>query len=429
MPDIGAAFALAITQLADVLLAWGWLILVFLALWIAWETYLYLKHIDYVSGIQWTFLQITVPEDSAQTPKAFENAVEVWGGIHKDPDLIESLFEGYFLPWYSCEIQCERNRARYIIVVPSGHAKFMEGVIYGQYPTAAVAEVEDYTQEFTYRNIEKTFDMWGSEMVLAKDDFYPIRLYREFEDVFAEDDKFIDPHQALIETFTNVNEGEHFWIQILVKPMAAKVIEAWAEKGQDRIVELSGSKKEKKPNWIQAIGGFFMTIPSEILQTVLSGPLEPEEMKKDEKKFKIYNPSEDAEMKGILQKVSRSGFKTKIRVMHFAPMGKLHKPNYGKAVGVFKQFNSFNLNSLKPSSSSKTNGPNYILKQSRRRYRKRKILLDFQQRDFWGDASGDMMSAEEIATLYHFPIKYVRAPAIQRAIAGLGSPPTNLPYV
>jgi hypothetical protein len=429
MPNVAAVAAQVVTQLADVLLAWGWLFLVFLALWIAWETYLYIKHIDYVSAIQWTYLQVRVPEDSAQTPKSFENAVEVWGGIHKDPDLIEKLFEGYFLPWYSCEIQCLKGIARYIIVVPTGHAKFMEGVIYGQYPTAEVREVEDYSQMFTYQNIEKTFDMWGSEVILAKDDFYPIRLYREFEDTFAEDDRFVDPHQALIETFTNINEGEHFWVQILVKPMAAKTIDKWAEQGQEKISELSGSEKKEKPGWFKAIGEVLLNIPGAALTALLSGPQEAPEKKKDEKKFKIYNPSEDAEMKGILQKVSRAGFKVKIRVMHFAPVGKLHKPNYGKAIGVFKQFSSFQLNQLKPDGASKTNGPNYVLKQTRRRYRKRKILLDYQQRDFWGDTSGDMMSAEEIATLYHFPIKYVRSPAIERATSGLGSPPENLPYI
>lgn len=429
MPNVAAAFALVIAQLADVLLAWGWLILVFLALWIAWETYLYIKHVDYVSGIQWTYLQVSVPAESGQTPKAFENAIEVWGGIHKDPDLIERLFEGYFLPWFSCEIQCQKGNARYIMVVPTGHAKFLEGVIYGQYPTATVQEVEDYTLTFSYQNLEKTFDMWGSEMILVKDDIYPIRLYREFEDALAEDDRFVDPHQSLIEAFTNINEGEHFWVQILVKPMAGKTIEKWSAQGQEKIAELSGSAKKESPGWLQAIMDFALKIPSEILQAVLSGPLEAEEAKKQEKTFKIYNPSEDAEMKGILQKVSRAGFKTKIRVMHFAPVGKLHKPNYGKAIGVFKQFSSYNLNSLKPDGHSKTNGPNYILKQTRRNYRKRKILLDFQQRDFWGDNSGDMMSAEEIATLYHFPIKYVKAPGVERAASGLGSPPENLPYV
>jgi len=39
------------------------------------------------------------------------------------------------------------------------------------------------------------------------------------------------------------------------------------------------------------------------------------------------------------------------------------------------------------------------------------------------------MSAEELATLYHFPAKYVRAPAVERSKAGLGSAPDNVPYV
>ena len=45
-----------VTIFGDVLLTWGWLFVVFLALWIAWESYKLLKHNDYVAGIQWTFL-------------------------------------------------------------------------------------------------------------------------------------------------------------------------------------------------------------------------------------------------------------------------------------------------------------------------------------------------------------------------------------
>lgn len=417
-----------IAQLGGVLLGWGWLLLLFLALWVAWEVYLVVKHIDFLSRTRWTFYQITLPEDAAQTPLSFENALEVWGGMHKDPDLVERLFEGYFLPWFSCELQCSKNRARYIMVVPTEHARFFEGVIYGQYPMAEVKEVEDYAQQFSYQDIEKTFDMWGSEIVLVKDDIYPIRMYRDFEDTLAEDDKYVDPHQALVEAFTTINEGEHFWVQILVKPVSADTITTWAEKGQERIAELSGSKKEKSVGIFAAIANIFISLPADLFKAFTSGPLEAEEQKKEEAKFKIYNPSEDAEMKGILQKVSRTGFKTMIRVMHFAPQGQLHKPNYGKAIGAFKQFNSFQMNSFKPLKTSKTNGPNYILKQTRRAYRKRKVLIDYQYRDFWGDSSGYMLTAEELATIYHFPMKYLRSPSVERASSGRGSPPDNLPY-
>ena len=418
-----------VSQYAGGILIGGWLLILFFTLWITWETYRYLKQVDFFAALQWTFLQILLPDDAEQTPKAMENAIEVWGGIHKDPDLIEELFEGYMLPWYSCELQCTRERARYIMVVPTPQAKFFEGVIYGQYPTAEIKEVEDYTLEFDYQDLEKKFDLYGTEIHLSEDDIYPIRTYREFEDTLAEDDRFIDPHQALVEAFTNIEEGEQFWIQILIKPVAHKTITKWAERGQKAIGEIAGVEQTKTSGILSGLAEQVTQLPGDMVEAVVWGPAGPKDKQKDSVSFRIHDPAQDAAMKGILQKISRTGFKTKMRVIHIAPADKLNKPNISKAIGAFKQFNTYNLNSLMPDPATKTNGPNYILKQTRRKFRKRVMLLNFQWRDFWGDLSGQMLTAEELATLYHFPIKYVKAPAIERGTAGLSSPPENVPYV
>lgn len=411
----------------DILLTWGWLLIVILALGIAWELYMLIKRIDYVSAIQFTFLQITVPEDSPFTPKSMEQAFEVWGGIHKDPDLIEQYFEGYSLAWYSCELQCSRNKMRFIMVVPTPHRKFFEGVIYGQYPSAEIQEVEDYSQEFSHYDLEKTFDLFGSEVILAKDDFYPIRTYQEYEDSLAEDDRYIDPLQSVIEAFTNVEAGEHFWFQLLVRPVSAKVISKWADKGLEQIAKLSGREKKETAGIMTLFFGFFLNLPGEVLRTMLGNTGEDKEEKRTERFF--ITPSEQEESKGILMKVSRNAFKTRMRLLHIAPAGKLHKPNVSKAFGAFKQFNTNHLNSLKPDPDTKTNGPGFILKQTRRNYRKRAVLINYQSRDFWGEDSGYMMNAEELATLFHFPSKYSRSPSIPRATSGLGSAPENLPYI
>jgi hypothetical protein len=108
-------------------------------------------------------------------------------------------------------------------------------------------------------------------------------------------------------------------------------------------------------------------------------------------------------------------------------MGQLHKPNISRAIGAFKQFNTFNMNSFKPGSETKTNGPNYVFKQWRRYMRKRKVFLNYQWRDLGVYNDGYMMSAEELATLYHFPVKYVKSPSVERSKAGVGAPPDNLP--
>ncbi|MEX1997070.1 MAG: hypothetical protein WEA04_00120 [Candidatus Andersenbacteria bacterium] len=418
-----------LSEFATVLLSWGWLFIVFFALWIAWEVYLRLKQIDYVSAIHFTYLQITVPEETPQTPKAMEQAFEVWGGIHKNPDLLERYFEGYMLAWYTCELECTRNRVRFIMVVPTVHRKFFEGVIYGQYPTAEIREVEDYAQAFPHRDLEKTFDLYGTEMVLVREDIFPIRTYHDYEDALAEDERYIDPLQALIEAFTTIEEGEHFWFQLLVRPVSASDINTWSERGQEEINRIAGRVKEKPPGVTARLFEFLTALPGELFQAATKGPLEAS-AKNDIKPQRLFmTPPEQDITKAILQKVGRSGFRTKMRVVHIAPVGKLHKPNASKAIGVFKQFNTSHLNSLKPDDATKTNGPNYILKQTRRRYRKRVILLNYQFRDFWGDKSGSMMTAEELATLFHFPSKYGRSPSIQRATSGLGSAPENLPYI
>ena len=412
----------------NIILGWGWLAVVALMLWIAWKVYLYIKRIDYTNSVQWTILQITIPEESEETPKAMENAFDVWDGIHKSPDLIEKYFEGYVEAWYSCEIHCEKGRARYLMVVPTMHRTFFEGVIYGQYPQATIIEVEDYTLRYHWKDLEKTFDMYGTEIVLTKGDIMPIKTYKSYEDVLAEEDKFVDPHQALIEAYTNIDEGQEFWVQIVVRPIDPKLISKWEEHGEQEIDKIAGKEVGKNMGWLGQGWQGLLSLPAEIVRAAVEGPAEPGAGGKDKLRFPFTSETDKARMQGILDKISQGGYKTRIRVIHIAPMGQLHKPNISRAIGAFKQFNTFHLNSLAPSPETKTNGPNYILKAWRRYMRKRRILLYFQWRDLFSANEGDMMSAEELATLYHFPAKYMRAPAVERAKAGLGSAPDNVPY-
>lgn len=430
-PTFTESFFEFISAFGGSLLAWSWLIVLWLILRIIWEVYKLLKQIDYVSAIAWSYLQVTIPADSLQTPKAMENAFEVWGGIHKSPDVFEKYFEGYMEAWYSCELQCTRERIRYILVVPSAHRNFFEGVVYGQYPTAEIKEVEDYTLRYHYEDLDKKFDLFGSEIILAADDIYPIRTYDEYEDPLAEEERFIDPHQAVVEAFTNSEEGEEFWMQLLIRPIDSKSINKWAAKGEKEVAKIAGSESPTSQGLLGRTADFFLNIPAELVQAALEGPVYPgsSSSKDSAGSFHLYTPVDEAKMKGILQKIGRNAFRVKIRIMYLSPPGRFRKPAMGTAIGAFKQFGTYHLNSLKPDSATKTNGPNYILKDKRRKFRKRRMLLNFQFRDFWGVDSGQMMTAKELATLYHFPNKYVRAPLIERAVSGLGSAPENLPYI
>ena len=418
-----------IEPVIGIVFGWGWLIILMLLLWVVWKVYLNLKMVEYVSAIPWTYLRVTLPDDSVQTPKAMENFYDVLGGMHKGGDLVEIFFEGYLEAWYSCELFCSRGQARYIVVVPTAHRAFMEGVIYGQYPSSEITEIEDYAQRYTWQDIERNFDLYGTEMTLVVPDYMPIKTYHEYEDAFAEDDKFIDPHQALVEAYTNIDEGEQFWVQILVRPVDAGLIQKWADKGEEEINTLAGKVSKKHLGFIGRFVQGLMEFPKEILKAAFQGPVQAYSGSSSREEFPKVSASDSAKMDGILRKISNGGFRTKIRILYLAPKGKLRKPNISRAIGAFKQFNTFHLNSLKPDPETKTNGPNYIMKDLRRYRRKRQIFLEYQWRDFFGRDSGFMMSAAELATIYHFPSRYVVAPGVERAKAGRGSAPEGVPYV
>ncbi len=415
------------SEIINLVVGWGWLIIVVMMLWVSWKVYMTIKGIDYAGSIKWAFIQITIPEVAEQTPKAMENAYDIWDGIHKSPDLVEKYFDGYVEAWYSCEIHCTKNRARYIMVVPKEHQTFFEGVIYGQYPQAEITETEDYTQRYSWKDLEKKYDLYGTDMILTDDDYLPIKTYHEYEDVLAEEDKYVDPHQGLVEAYTNVNEGEEFWVQVLVRPIDAKDIKKWENKGEEIINQAAGKDTSTGLGLTGRFVHWLTDFPLEIGKAVSAGPSEGKS-KKDLLKFPVVSAVDTTKMEGILRKVSKGGFRCMVRLVYIAPAGKLNKPNISRAIGAFKQFNTFNLNGFRPDPKMKSNKPNYFLKAWRRYMKKRKILLYFQWRDLGGYEDGYMLSSEELATLYHFPAKYLRAPAVVRTKAGAGSAPENVPY-
>lgn len=418
--SIGTLFA----DYGGALLAIGWLVVLWMFMWLSWNVYILLRRIDYFSSLQWQFLEVKIPPDSLETPKSMEQFFEVLGGMHKSPDMTELYFDGYMESWICCEILFTRGKVRYFLVVPAAYRQFVEGVLYSQYPRAEVSEAEDYTLRYNWKDIRKTFDVYGTEIILSADDIYPIKTYIDYETTLAEEDKYIDPHQVMVEAYSNINEGEEFWFQLLVRPIDAKTINKWAERGQKEIAVISGQAKSEGPSVLEGLWNFILSFPGAILGALVNGPTEAASDK--EQQLRFFNPTDEAKMKGILQKVSHTGFKTKMRIMHIAPAGQFQKPNIGRALGVFKQFNTFHLNGVRPDPNTKSNGPNYVARESRRKLRERKIFLQYQWRELWyGD--GKMFTAEELATLYHFPSKYVKTPGLARSKAGLQSPPDNVP--
>jgi len=77
-------------------------------------------------------------------------------------------------------------------------------------------------------------------MKLIKEDAYPIRTYKEFEDTAS--GEFVDPMSNIIEGVNKLQKGEQIWIQFLIRPAN----DDWKKEANDLILELIGRKKKKK---------------------------------------------------------------------------------------------------------------------------------------------------------------------------------------
>lgn len=112
---------------------------------IAWMFWLHYIQQDFISGIEWTLLEIVPPREVIRSPKAMElfisNALYHWsvkGGR-------EEYWQGAVWFWFSLEIVSIDGQVHFYIRTPSRVKGLIETQMYAQYPQAQVKVVEDYT--------------------------------------------------------------------------------------------------------------------------------------------------------------------------------------------------------------------------------------------------------------------------------------------
>ena len=387
---------------------------------IFWQTYL---RSQYRKTRKYILLAIDVPKENEQTPKAVENIFNHLAGAHKPLRFVDKWWFGEIPESFSFEIVSLGGYIQFIIHTPEELRDLVEAMIYAQYPNAEITEIEDYTKDWNIKFPNNQYDLWGTEIVLAKKEFYPIRTYKEFEDS-ASKETYKDSMAALLEALTRIGPGEQIWVQFVVTPADND----WGEGAQRLINKLIGAKDSGGGGFdpIGSIGGavayFFDAIFSN-----------PETVKKDSGKSEpnqlLYlTAGEKDNVDAIEKKIAKLGFHTRIRAIYLAEKNKFNKPIGNAIYGSFKQFNTLNLNSFKPDKRYLTGGVVYF-KPRRLLWRKNKILWLYKQRGHYLDPGtyGKILNTEELASVYHFPTLVVKAPLVQKAEVKKGEPPITLP--
>lgn len=389
------------------------LFFVFLDLW------LFSIRTQYVKSISWTLLEIKIPKNVLTTPKAMEQIFAASHGIYSHGiRFLEKWWEGKVEDWMSFELVGYAGGVYFYLRLPSKYRNMMEAAIYAQYPNAEIQEPQnDYLDLLPASLPNQVYDLFGFDLILAREDAYPIRTYPYFEAMVEE--QRLDPVAAVTEVMSKLKEGEVILIQTLIRPLG----DEWKKKAEELVAKLIGKKPPKQ-------FGLFGWIPIFLRNLVFAPfqpPLWPDEIAKSEgppNMLQFITESQKDVIKAIEQKIAKLGFETNVRFIYVDRRDSFTRANVSAVNGAFLQFNTQNLNSFRPDPRT---FPRVRQPLKARRELARKKRLFFNYRRLLMNPKTSILNIEELATIYHPPIVTVAAPMLRRLESRKGGPPPGLP--
>ncbi|MBN1779448.1 MAG: hypothetical protein JW816_04530 [Candidatus Buchananbacteria bacterium] len=374
---------------------------------------------EYRKKRKYLILAIDVPRNNEQTPKAVENIFNHLAGAHKPLRRIDKWWYGELPESFSFEIISIGGYIQFLVHLEQKFRDLVEAIIYAQYPDAEITEVEDYTKDWNIKFPNEKYNLWGAEVIPARSEYYPIRVYKEFEDT-ASKATYKDSMASLLESLTRIGPGEQIWVQFVVTPADND----WGDGAKKLVNKLIGAAPEEPKGLVTKINKFFAFI----VDTIITPPESAGDKKSDPNKLMYLTEGEKDVVTAVERKAAKIGFHTRILVLYIAEKERFNKAMGGTIYGSFKQYNTNNLNSLKPNSKTSTVGMVYF-KDRRLNARRNNLLHEYKSRGHWMEPGqyGFILNSEELATVYHFPTDIVKTPLLQQTQVKKGEPPISLP--
>lgn len=282
---------------------------------------------------------------------------------------------------FSFEIVTHRDKITFYVSIPSEYATFIEEQIHAQYHNAQIEEVPDYNIFLP------TGVILGSYVTFRRASHFPIKSYRKLQ---------TDGLNSLTNALSKIDSGDGAVIQYVVR--SAK--KDWHKEGVRIAQEMQQGKRLKDVN-----KGIFTDIHKDIYKT-----LKPHDPNKPHETYRL-SPLEEEMVKGLEEKSSKAGLETNIRVIVSAKTPEKAQRYLNDILGSYGQFNIYEYGN-----SFVKNMPRF----------QKSLIRHFIYRHF-DDRYRIFLSAEEMATLYHYPLPSTETPKINWLLSRKAVPPSNLP--
>ncbi len=350
----------------------------------AYAIFLTYRKISFNRSLETAFLKVMLPRKDSDSDERKETVRDFkeWTGIMEqflaslrglsEGGLREKLFGADGI---SFEYVAQDGEIFFYVAVPRKARILIEKQITGFYPDAIVEEVSE-PNIFRSRKVAA-----GAEMVLHEHPFLPIRTHQKLES---------DPINTITGVLGKLAEDESAVVQVLVRP----VPDDWQRKAFKKA---------------EHIGHHHGNVVTRAFSAVVSLFFESHDEKGGHDK---EDPSQSKEL--VREKAKKTGFETVVRIVVTARDKVLAKAELDNIVAAFSQFS----------------GPSYNGFEAHKAHDADKFFRSYIFRYFprkWF-AQKQILSIEEVASLFHFPhSKYDTSPEIRWQNFKIVKAPVNLP--
>ncbi len=386
--------------------------------WKKWKAYV---RAQFFAKQKYVVLELKIPKGSTKSPLAMEVFMHCLNQTGGEGTNYDKFWLGKSRTMFSLEIVSNGGDVSFLIWTRETFQAIVENNLYSQFPDIEIRVVDDYAFDTPYDG-SGDIEMFACDFVKNKDSHYPIKTYVQYGLDKDPDEEFkVDPITPVIETLGSLQKGEQIWIQIGVRAHKKEIPkpDTWFEKvdwehfAKDEIKKLM--KRDEKPK---------------------EGQLKIEELS--------MTKGEKEKVEAIEKNISKIAFDCGIRVIYLGKKDKVRGTFVPAVTGIFKQYNTTNLNGFKPANATSFDYPWQDRSGKKLIQHKKAMLYLYKYRYFFFDEffptqyktmftkkdydyQPFVLSVEELASLYHFPGDVSRTPSLSRINAKKVEPPANLP--
>ena len=290
---------------------------------------------------------------------------------------------------FSFEIVASKKQIAFYVAAPRTSARYIEQQIQAHYSDAMIELVPDYNF-FGKQSVAK-----ASYIQTKRSFVYPIKTYNKME---------TDPMSSLINVMSKLSEDESLAVQYIVRSANKK----WHRK-ITRVFRLIRRGKPLHEALRVTTGHQVLHFFLEFFKVVF--------MSRDREKEKAQNSSmmkqnqmDEAIMKNLEEKNGKAGIDVNIRIIANASTEERADLLLSNIVSAYSQCNLYEYG-------------NQFNNDKRTR---KNIIDDFIYRRF-DEKILSVLNTEELATVYHLPLKWLETPNIMWLTAKYAPAPTNIP--